>query len=166
MNQEKVKELSVEFVNRILNEAGAASAKAVYVRLPTPLLDDGQQQLVSCPLFSDNIDAIENLEFKSKQLPSAKLEKGLIWPELQRTRGWRFAENAGENVYLGKSNYPDFLRLNLTRSDAFTFALNILRSLEHPTSDPSPFIQIPIFGTLERCIDDDVEQNDEINNLE
>jgi hypothetical protein len=72
------------------------------------------------------------------------------------TRGHRFVERAGQVIQEGKSVYPDFLRVYINRSDALTFALNILRQLEHPRPNADPLLEIPLFGRLEREPDDDL----------
>lgn len=79
-----------------------------------------------------------------------------IYPLRHRTRGHRFVDGAGEVIKDGKTVHPDFLRVYISRTDAFTFAMNILRQLEHPRPDADPLLEIPMFGQLERVSDDDL----------
>lgn len=73
-----------------------------------------------------------------------------------RTRGHRFVEGAGEVIQGGKSVHPDFVRVYINRSDALTFAMNILRQLEHPRQEADPLLEILMFGVLERLAEDDM----------
>jgi hypothetical protein len=72
-----------------------------------------------------------------------------------RSREHRFVENGGHVVEGGKDNYPDFVRMYIRREYAFSFALNILRQLEHPRPDADPLLEIPLFGQLEHVPEDD-----------
>lgn len=71
------------------------------------------------------------------------------------TASYRFVDGEGQVIEAGKSRYPDFVRVYIKRSEAFTFAMNILRQLEHPRPEADPLLEIPLFGTLQRVEEDD-----------
>lgn len=153
MDQGKVEALLTEFVHRVMSEAGAKVGQCIAVRLASANL--ASVASVSGVLFSENKEAIDDLDFvsKSSHLP---LEISDIFPLRPRTQGHRFIEGGGEVIKDGKESHPDFLRVYIKRDDAFTFAMNILRQLEHPRPDANPLLEIPLFGKLERVPEDDL----------
>lgn len=72
------------------------------------------------------------------------------------TRGYRFLEGCSTKTIKGKSIHENFLRVYINRNEALTFAMNILRQLEHRRPDAAPEIEIPLFGRLERAPEDDL----------
>ncbi len=73
-----------------------------------------------------------------------------------KTRGHRFEVGGGKVMCAGKSHWPDFMRLEIPRAQAMTFALDILRQLEKPPfAEADPFVSVPVFGSLERVTEDD-----------
>src|SRR3546814_453645 len=60
-----------------------------------------------------------------------------------RTLGHRFIKDAGAQALAGKTVHPDFLRVYIKREEAFTFAMDILRQLEHPRPEADPELEIP-----------------------
>lgn len=153
MDQIKGEALAKAFVQQMMSEAGAEVAQAIAVRLPMPGF--ALAATVTGVLFSESKDAIENIELvpKASHLP---LDVTDIFPVRSRTRGHRFVEGDGEVIVDGKSVHPDFVRVYIKRTDALTFAMNILRQLEHPRPDADPLLEIPLFGQLERVPDDDL----------
>lgn len=153
MDQPKAEALSKAFVQQMMSEAGAEVAQAVAVRFPMPGF--GLAATVTGVLFSESKDAIESIEFVSKA-SSLPLDVTDIFPVRPRTQGHRFVEGDGEAIVDGKPVHPDFVRVYIKRADALTFAMNILRQLEHPRPDADPLLEIPLFGQLERVPDDDL----------
>jgi len=76
-----------------------------------------------------------------------------------KTLGHRFGIGQGLVMEEGKAHHPDFLRLHLPRDEAFTFALNILRQLEHPRPNDAPTLEICLFGEWERNVEDDLDSS-------
>lgn len=74
-----------------------------------------------------------------------------------KTQGHEFTLHAGKVIECGKSYWPDYVRFNLPRDDAFGFALNILRQLEQQQPDAPPVLEIALFGELKRNPEDDLD---------
>ena len=66
-----------------------------------------------------------------------------------QTTAHRFEVGAGQVFEAGKPKWPDFLRLEIPRGRALTFAMDILRQLENAPFDNDPFVSVPVFGLLE-----------------
>ena len=75
---------------------------------------------------------------------------------LKKTRGHRFGVLEGQTLQAGKSKYPDFMRMEIPRAEALSFALEILRQLERSLVEEKPLLSVPVFGRLERVTEDDL----------
>lgn len=74
-----------------------------------------------------------------------------------KCEGYAFTVDGGQTIQSGESRYPNSMRLNIPRKNALSFALDILRNVEH-VIDPKeePYIQIHLFGDLRRVEEDDL----------
>jgi hypothetical protein len=154
MHQNKLEALATEFVQQMMSEGGAGIAQAVAVRYRKPG-GGAAAATVTCVLFAESKDALEGIDFvaKNTRLP---LSVSDIFPMRLRTRGYRFVDRGGEVIENGKSVHPDGMCVYIKRAHALSFAMNILRQLEHPRPDADPLLGIPLFGQLERVPDDDL----------
>lgn len=60
-----------------------------------------------------------------------------------------FTDRKGQTFLAGKSHYPDFIRIDLTRHTAWDVVHSLLRELQKPVPHPEDFLQVTLFGQLE-----------------
>lgn len=75
-----------------------------------------------------------------------------------KTSGHRFTHRAGRAMIGGKSYYPDYLRLDLSRRDAFDLAMQLLEAIRSPEPGVGGgTIQVTRLGELTREEEDDLD---------
>ncbi|AXQ51113.1 MULTISPECIES: hypothetical protein [Pseudomonas] len=66
-----------------------------------------------------------------------------------RSKDQEFTVGKGQQMWGGKSHYPDLVRLVIPKDQALALAQKILRELEHAKPDQTHLGEIALFGQLE-----------------
>ena len=66
-----------------------------------------------------------------------------------RSKDQEFTVGKGQQIWDGKSHYPDLVRLVIPKDQAIALAQKILRELEYAKPDQTHLGEIALFGQLE-----------------
>ncbi|MFU3033068.1 hypothetical protein ACM7MI_28345 [Pseudomonas aeruginosa] len=71
-----------------------------------------------------------------------------------RSKDQEFTVGKGQQIWDGKSHYPDLVRLVVPKDPALALAQRILRELEHAKPEQTHLGEIALFGQLEEFDDE------------